>query len=88
MKDQEGEILDYYVLFPNHHQGLLLHHKLKEKEIKATITPTPREARNLCGISLRVAVEELEEVKQVIADEKVEIEGIIPLPRKKSSGYK
>jgi len=88
VKDAGAESVEYYVLFPNHHQGLCLHKRLNERDIKCTIAPTPREARNFCGISLKVAWEDLEVVKQVIADQGITIDRIIPLAKKKNLGYR
>ena len=44
----------YYVLFPNHDNGMRLYHELKSLGIKATIAPTPRSASKCCGISLLI----------------------------------
>ncbi len=60
------EVYNYYVLFPNHQEGLRLHRKLKETGIKCTISPTPREASSFCGISLLVSEENVGKVKGVL----------------------
>jgi hypothetical protein len=75
-------VYDYYIIFPNHHEGLYLHRKLKEAGVRCTITPTPRAASSSCGISLLVKEEYLPAVKQVIDTCGVRIEKIARIPRK------
>jgi hypothetical protein len=81
------EIVEYYVLFPNHHQGLKLYELLQEAGVGCTIAPTPRSASNRCGISLLVGEEQLEAVRRVIAAGGVQTEGIARVCRK-PGGYR
>ena len=46
--------MQYYVLFPNHENGMKLYRILKEKGVRTQISPTPRAASKCCGISLLV----------------------------------
>jgi len=78
----QAEIYDYYVLFPNHHEGLRLQKELKAAGIKCTIAPTPREASSFCGISLRITEEDLEPVKQMIERHSIKVDGIARIRRK------
>lgn len=73
---------DWYILFPNHHEGLRLNSILKERGIKNTISPTPRAASASCGISLIVAEKDVELIRQIIAEEHVVIEKIVALVKK------
>lgn len=75
------EVMEYYVLFPNHNSGLQLYNKLKSLKIKATITPTPRRASTCCGISLLVLEKDVEDIKTIVAEEKIEILKIEALPK-------
>lgn len=70
------EEYQYYVLFPNHNNGLLLHKSLKELGVRATIAPTPRVLSKCCGISLMVEEEDIEKIKACVEEKKVEILGI------------
>ncbi|WP_227762135.1 DUF3343 domain-containing protein [Zhaonella formicivorans] len=72
----EAEVFQYYILFPNHFEGLRLHKELKSRGVKATITPTPRRASSCCGISLLVTEEYIEAAKSVIKTSGVQVEGI------------
>ena len=82
--------IDYkwYILFPNHHQGLRLNRRLKELEIKNQIAPTPRAASSCCGMSLIVEEEDLEKIEQIIAETDVTIEKIVKLPVKTDWQYR
>ncbi len=79
---------NYYVLFPNHHEGLLMHKKLKEAGIKCTIAPPPREASSFCGISLLVDPENLDAIRQIAVQEDIKIEKIACIPRKTGWDFK
>lgn len=79
---EETCVYNYYILFPNHHEGLHLHRELKKAGVKCAIAPTPRAASNFCGISLLVTEEYLTAAKEVIDSCGVNIKGIAKLPRK------
>lgn len=66
----------YYVLFPNHTQGVKLHALLRNAGIDARIAPTPRELSHSCGISLLVRESDLETIRRIIRAEHIEILGI------------
>ena len=63
----------YYVLFNNHTNGLKLHKVLRSKGLTATISPTPRSLSKCCGVSLIVDEAELEEVREAIRENDIEI---------------
>lgn len=65
--------IQYYVLFPNHDNGMRLHKELKAIGVKAVIAPTPRVASKCCGISLLIRKEDVEIVEQCVRDHDVEI---------------
>ncbi len=77
----EQESYDFYILFPNHHEGLRLHQELKAAGVKCSIAPTPRSASSFCGMSLRLAETELPAARQVIASSNAKIEGIARIQR-------
>ncbi|MDD2420890.1 MAG: DUF3343 domain-containing protein [Heliobacteriaceae bacterium] len=66
-------MLDWYVLFPNHNEGLALCARLKRIAVPYTIAPTPREADAGCGISLIVAEKDLGSIRQTIAQNGITI---------------
>jgi len=68
--------IQYYVLFPNHDNGMRLQRELKKIEVRAVIAPTPRVASKCCGISLLIKPEDVEKVKQCIAEKKIDTLGI------------
>ena len=55
--------IQYYVLFPNHDNGMRLYKKLKEEGVGAVIAPTPRSASKCCGISLLVKEKDIERIE-------------------------
>ena len=65
--------IQYYVLFPNHDNGMRLHKELKALGVKAVIAPTPRVASKCCGISLLIQKEDVEIVEQCVRDHHIEI---------------
>ncbi len=56
--------------------------ELDERDIKARISPTPREASKSCGISLIVDEGDLPLIKQIIAKNNIQILKIVSLARK------
>jgi hypothetical protein len=62
--------------------GLLLKKILDEHNIKAMISPTPREASKSCGISLIVDEVDLPLIKQIIAENNIQILRVVSLARK------
>ncbi|MEE1086976.1 MAG: DUF3343 domain-containing protein [Schaedlerella sp.] len=70
------KVMQHYVLFPNHDNGMRLYKELKALGRKPVIVPTPRQASKCCGISLLVKEEDLEAVKQCIEEHDIEIWGI------------
>lgn len=80
------EIYDYYILFPNHQEGLRLHRELKKVGIPCTLAPTPREASKCCGVSLLIQEEKhLEAAQEVIRRCQIKIDGFYKARRKKST---
>ncbi len=82
------EIYRYYILFPNHHEGLKAHKYLKEAGIKCTISPTPREASKSCGISLLIDEENVSSARNAIGDHSIKIDGIVKILSKNQNGYR
>lgn len=74
-------VVDYYVLFHSHTDGLLLYQASREQGISVRISPAPRQVSACCGMSLLVEAEALAAVKQCIEEHEVCIDRIVPLPR-------
>lgn len=66
-------MISYYVLFPNHDNGMRLYREMKENGLKCTIAPIPREASKCCGISLLVKKEDLDQIRQIVKKKQIEI---------------
>ncbi len=72
----------WYILFPNHLQGLHLNRELKNAGIKNQIAPTPREASSCCGISLIVEPDDLARIQLIIEECGIIIDKVVKLPVK------
>lgn len=62
--------------------GLLLKKELDERNIKARISPTLREASKSCGISLIVNETDLPLIEQIIVENNIQILKVVSLARK------
>lgn len=82
------KIYNYYILFPNHNEGLRAHKALKAAGIKCTIAPTPREASTSCGISLLVQKDCMEESQRLIVARGITTLGIAQIEKKEKPGFK
>ena len=65
--------IQYYVLFPNHDNGMRLYQKLKKEGVRSVIAPTPRSASKCCGISLLVKEEDLGKIRACGEENGIEI---------------
>lgn len=70
------------ILFPSIHFALRAEKLLKEKGIPYKLIPVPRHISSDCGVCLRIAWEEKEEVLTLLAQEEVKIDGIHLLENK------
>lgn len=75
------QIEDYYVLFPNHTEGMKLYKHVRGQGIAVKISPAPRAASVCCGMSLLVDASAIEAVQQCIRESGVEITRVVALPR-------
>lgn len=81
-------ILNTYILFPSHSDGLALEKVLKYNKIKYTITPTPRELSKCCGISIMIDREDINLVEKIISgNSDIKTEGIHTLEKKKRNWF-
>lgn len=78
-------VTDYYILFKNHTDAMALFQETRQRHITARISPTPRQASLCCGVSLLVTAENIDAVKQCIAETGAAYEKIVALPRQINS---
>ena len=78
----DSEQFDYYILFPNHHEGLRLHKEFRAAGVKCTIAPTPREASRFCGMSLLITEEWLPAALLALEKSDVKTDGIARIKKK------
>jgi hypothetical protein len=73
--------IDYYILFPNHMEGLRLQKALKDAGVKCIIAPTPRQLSLNCGMSLRLSAEQVEQAKEIIRTTGAITDGVVAVGR-------
>ena len=78
---EPSTIIDYYVLFHNHTEGMALYQYLRSHGARARICPVPRAVSACCGMSLLVLEEDIAAVRRCVADSGISIAGIAELPR-------
>ena len=69
-------VIQHYVLFPNHDNAMRLYKELRALGVSAKIAPTPRAASVCCGVSLLVLEEDIDRIKECVAQHDIEINGI------------
>lgn len=73
--------IQHYVLFPNHDNAMRLYKELKKLGVRAVIAPTPRSASKCCGVSLMVEEKDLENIRECIQEQRIEIWEIAAVER-------
>lgn len=76
------KIATYYVLFRDHTEGLAFFSCAKREGADVRIAPAPREASACCGMSLLVADESIEIVRNLVNDGECSCEKIVQLPNR------
>lgn len=81
MEQEKLNVLDWYVLFENHTQGLLLDGLLRAAGLHATIVPTPRALSQSCGVALAIRADEVGDVRALVEREGASILEIASMER-------
>ena len=79
-RESPGVRVDCYVLFSSHTDAMQLYELVRAAGLSARISTTPRQARSSCGVALLVDCDEALAIEGVACDNRVPIEGIVPLP--------
>lgn len=67
------QMIQHYVLFPNHDNAMRLYRELKKLGVWAVIAPTPRSASKCCGVSLMVKEEDIDRIKECAGENQIDI---------------
>ncbi|MDR1206018.1 MAG: DUF3343 domain-containing protein [Peptococcaceae bacterium] len=67
------KILDWYILFENHTQCLLLDGLLREAGLRAAIVPTPRALSKSCGVALALQAGDEDAARALVEREKAAV---------------
>ncbi len=69
--------MDHYVIvFETTHHAIAASRFLKGENYKIDIIPTPRKITNNCGLAIKLAEEDLEEIKKAMKASDIKNEGI------------
>ncbi len=79
---EEKTRINYYILFENYTQGMLLQELLREEGISSRISPAPRSIQGElgCGMSLLIQPEDIDRVRECIEKHHAEYHDIAALP--------
>lgn len=66
----------YLIVFKNTHDAIQGEKVLKEEGLSVIIMPTPTYITKSCGISVRFNISDVEKVKEIIGQDKVEIKNM------------
>lgn len=74
---------DYYILFENYTQGMMLQKEMRKENIASRIAPAPRTIQGElgCGMSLLIQEEEIAKAKSCIERNHLPYYDIVMLPR-------
>lgn len=67
------QMIQHYVLFPNHDNAMRLYRELKKLGVWAVIAPTPRSASKCCGVSLMIKEEDIDRIKECAGEKQIDI---------------
>ena len=75
-------MLQYYILFANYTEGMILRDILTSNGLKSRIAPTPRSIQGElgCGMSLLINESDIDAVKACINEHHAEYHDIVSLP--------
>ncbi len=76
------ERIQYYILFANYTQGLILKDLLTKDGIRSRIAPAPRSIQGElgCGMSLLLEADAIDAARECIRRNNAEFHDIVPLP--------
>lgn len=66
----------YLLIFNNTHNAIKCESVLKEKGIGNVIMPTPTNITLSCGISIKIRIEDVNEVKKLMSEDKISVKEI------------
>ena len=66
----------YLIVFKNTHDAIQGEKVLKEEGLNVIIMPTPTYITKSCGISVRFNISDVEKVKEIIGQDKMEIKNM------------
>lgn len=74
------EVLDYYILFHDHTEGMALYSYLKSRDLHPRICPVPRSLSECCGMALLLTEDEAEDAQRRTEESGIGNLGIRAIP--------
>ena len=75
------EVLDYYILFHDHTEGMALYSYLKSRGLHPRICPVPRSLSECCGMALLLTEDEVKDAERRMEESGIGNLGIRAIPR-------
>lgn len=72
----------YIIAFDSTHHAIKAEKEIKNKKISVKTIPTPREVSVSCGLSIKFDYDDLNRIKDIIAEYNLSISGIYKIYRK------
>ena len=69
----------YIVSFNSTHQAIKCDKTFAKNNIDYAVLPTPREITQSCGISVKFSIDNIENVKKIMAENEIEYKGIFKI---------
>ena len=66
----------YIISFNSTHQAIKCDKLFGKNEMDYTVLPTPREITQSCGMSIAFAIEDIDNIKEIINQNQIEYKGI------------
>ena len=66
----------YIISFNSTHQAIKCDQLFGKNEMDYTVLPTPREITQSCGMSIAFAIEDIDNIKEIINQNQIEYKGI------------
>lgn len=78
MKDEKFGV----ITFKSTHHALRGESIFKKEKIGFRMIPTPREVTHSCGLSIKFQTEDIAQVKDIVKENKIEIDGVFKIIKK------
>lgn len=79
--DHPRRVIDCYLLFSSNNDAMALFGEARAEGLSVRVSPTPRQARACCGVSLLAGGDDAAAACRLAHDRGIPLEGVVALPR-------